>query len=255
MIDTNVTLFQWPFRRLRLDDPTALAEKLQSQGIKQGWAGSFEGLLQRDVSAVNARLAEVCRRLPVFVPFGALNPALPDWEEDLRRCAEEHRMPGVRLFPNYHGYALTDAPARRLLEMAAERRLLVQVPLVMEDERTQHPLLRVPPVDVVGLPPLLREIKGLRVQLLNAFRSVRVEEAKRLTAAGELYLEIAMLEAVGGIHNLLQQAPLDRVLLGTHAPLFYTDSALLKLKESALTEAERDAIVEGNARRIMGATA
>jgi predicted TIM-barrel fold metal-dependent hydrolase len=252
MIDTNVTLFQWPFRRLRLDDPAALAEKLKAQGITQAWAGSFEALLHRDIGGVNARLAEVCRRFPLFVPFGAVNPMLPDWEEDLRRCREEYRMPGVRLFPNYHGYALGDVPARRLLEIAAEHRMIVQVPLVMEDERTQHPLLRVPPVEVVGLPPLLREIRGLRVELLNAFRSVRVEEAKRLAAAGEVYFEIAMLEAVGGIQNLLQQAPLQRVLFGTHAPLFYTDSAVLKLKESALTEEERAAITERNARGILG---
>lgn len=252
MIDTNVTLFQWPFRRLRLDDPAALAEKLQSQGITRGWAGSFEALLHRDLTAVNTRLAEVCRRFPVFVPFGAVNPMLPDWEEDLRRCREEHRMPGLRLFPNYHGYALSDAPARRLLELAAESRMLVQVPLVMEDERTQHPLLRVPPVEVVGLPPLLREIRGLKIELLNAFRSMRVEEAKRLAAAGEVYFEIAMLEAVGGVRNLLQQAPLERVLFGTHAPLFYPESARLKLAESALTEAERLAITVENARRLLG---
>jgi predicted TIM-barrel fold metal-dependent hydrolase len=253
MIDTNVTLFQWPFRRLRADDPAVLAEKLQAMGVQQAWASSFEGLLHRDVTAVNSRLAAAARAHPVFLPFGCVNPMLPDWEEDLRRCREEHGMAGVRLFPNYHSYKLDDPAAVRLFQLAAEHRLLVQIPLVMEDERTQHPLLRVPPVEILGLPPLLRDVKGLRVQLLNAFRSVRLEELKRLVPAGEVYFEIAMLEAVGGVSHLLEQAPLERVLFGSHAPLFYFESAQLKLKESALSAEQRTAIVETNARRLLAA--
>ena len=45
IVDTNVGLFQWPFRRLPLDRMEKLVSKLQSLGVAQAWAGSFEGIL------------------------------------------------------------------------------------------------------------------------------------------------------------------------------------------------------------------
>ena len=70
--------------------------------------------------------------------------------------------------------------------------------------------------------------------MLNAFRTLRGEPLLRLAAAG-VHFDIAMLEGVGGVANLVKQLPVERVLFGSHSPLFYFESAALKLKESVLT--------------------
>jgi uncharacterized protein len=253
LTDTNVTLSRWPGRRLPLDETPALVARLRSQGIKQAWAGSFEGLLHKDIASVNARLAEDCRKngRGLLVAFGTVNPVLPDWEEDLRRCHEVHKMPGIRLHPNYQGYKLDDPVFARLLDLAAGRGLLVQLVVTMEDERTQHPLMRVPHVDVAPLLALLASRSNLRVVLLNWSRGVSIALLAKLSAAGQVYFDIATVEGVGGVANLLKQVPGERVVFGSYAPFFYLESAVLKLKESVLSEAQATAIRTGNARRIL----
>lgn len=252
LIDVNVNLGRWPFRRVRGDDTPALAAMLRRQGVVEAWAGSFDGLLHKDIGAVNARLADECRRhgRGLLVPFGSINPKLPDWEEELRRCAEEHRMPGIRLHPNYHGYKLDDQDFARLLRLATERRLIVQLVLVMEDERMMHPLMRVEPVDTAPLVDLVKQTPGLRLVLLNALRTLRGKALADLVSAGEVYVEISMLEDVGGVEKLLTQIPASRVLFGSYAPQFYFESALLKLKESSLSDTQLRAIRCESAQRM-----
>lgn len=252
LIDTNLTLSRWPFRRCPLDETNALVAKLREHGVTQAWAGTFDGLLHKDLASANARLATECRAHGgLLVPFGSVNPKLPDWEEDLRRCAEVHQMPGIRLHPNYHGYKLDDPAFARLLALAAGKKLIVQLAVIMEDERTQHPLGQVPPVDTAPLADLLKRTPGLRLQLLNAFRTLRGEPLLRLAAAGA-HFEIATLEGVAGVANLAKQIPAERLCFGSHAPLFYFESAALKLKESELNAAQERAIRGGSALRLRG---
>jgi len=250
MIDTNANLSRWPFRRLAGDAPAGFVVRMRKAGVTQAWVGSFDGLLHRDVGGVNARLAADCKQSGdgLLIPFGTVNPNLPDWQEDLRRCHETYRMPGVRLHPNYHGYTLADPEFAEVLRRAAEAGMIVQLATQMEDDRTQYPLMRIPRVNLAPLADVVAGVPSLRLVVLNAPRdSLR----KKIAAAGNVYFDIAMVEGVGGIGVLASEVSAQRVVFGSHFPLFPFQSAALKIKEAGFRAADEKAILEDNARRLL----
>ena len=264
IIDTNVHLFDWPFRKLKYAGAKALVAKLRRHRIRQAWAGSYEGLLHKNLDGVNARLAEACRAdgAAVLLPFGTVNPALPDWEADVRRCQEQYHMPGIRLYPSYHNYSLQKPEVARLLHLAQERGLIVQLVVRMEDPRVQLPVTRTPSVDVSGLPELLAALPNLKVQLLNAFNateSLRGQIGRRLIEQTRVTIDFSHVEGQGGLGKLIAgdrengrpPLPVERIVFGSHAPYFPCESAVFKLFESPLSRPALEKVMHSNAERFL----
>ncbi|MCA9077965.1 MAG: amidohydrolase family protein [Planctomycetaceae bacterium] len=256
MIDVNVSLSRWPFRRLPDDETHRLVQRLKQAGVTHAFAGSFDALLHKDVEGVNRRLVDECNTHGdgLLLPFGCVNPTLPDWQEDVRRCREVHHMRGIRLHPNYHGYTLDAPEFNELLTLAAQHQLIVQLSIMMEDERTQHPLVQVPAVDTTPLPDVLTNHPDLPLILLNSQRAIHGEALTQLAASGNTYFDIAMQESIGGLTKLTTLVPHTRILFGSHAPFFYHESATLKLQESNLGETIRQAMAVNNAKDVLKST-
>jgi predicted TIM-barrel fold metal-dependent hydrolase len=264
IIDTNVHLLDWPFRKLKYAGTKPLLAKLRKHRITQAWAGSFEGLLHKNLDSVNGRLAEECRANGegVLLPFGTINPALPDWEEDVRRCQERHRMPGIRLYPSYHNYTLQKPEVARLLQLAQQRGLIVQVAVRMEDPRVHLAVTRTPPVDISALPELLAQVPKLKFQLLNAFNGtdpLRGQAGRRLIEQASVTFDCSHAEGQGAIGKLIAgdretgRPPLsaERIVFGSHAPFFPCEAALFRLFEATLSRSELEKVMRGNAERFL----
>ena len=261
IVDTNVHLFDWPFRRLKYGRTDALIAKLRKHRITTAWAGSFEAVLEKQLDLVNRRLAEECkaRGEGMLLPIGSVNPAGPGWEADLEECHERHGMPGVRLYPMYHGYALDHPEFACLLAEAARRNMLVQIVLRLEDERVHHPAVVVESVDVSPLVGLLKKLPDSKVQLINSAGPLLGKNVADLVKETTVTFDIAATEGNGGVGRLIEGTnysyrgaiPIERLMFGSHAPYFPCESAVLKLFESPLSLEQLRLLMNGNAGWLM----
>src|SRR5713226_4650084 len=107
--------------------------------------------------------------------------------------------------------------------------------------------MRVAPVDPAPLLEAVKSQTSARVVLLNGNH---IAGAKQVSEAG-VHFDFAMREGIGGVARLVTETAAGRVVFGSHYPLFYFESAELKIKEAGLPEIETRAIREENARRLL----
>ena len=263
IVDTNINLFDWPFRKLKYRDTAALVAKLKKHRVVEAWAGSFEALLHKNINGVNERLATECRErgAGMLRPFGTVNLAWPDWEEDLRRCHETFKMPGVRLYPGYQPFDLAHPELPRLVAATRERNLLLQIVFGMEDTRVHHPIITVGTVLATPLVAVLKAEPQAKVQLLHFSGNIQGTDLRALMTETKTTIDISRWEGNGAVGRMIGTAPgataarvpVERVLFGSHAPYFPLETALLKLIESPASAAQLNAIMQGNARRMLPA--
>lgn len=245
ILDTNVNLFRWPFRRLPLDETEKLVVKLRSLGVTKALAGSFEGIFHRDLTSANARLAEECASFPELVPVASVDPSMSGWERDLADAKT-----AIRLHPGYHDYGLDHPAFLDLLLAASERGLLVQLAVALEDPRTQPDLMRVPEVDLTPLPVAMEKAPAAKVQLLNWKGRGVLPDALREIAT--LTVETAIADGTDAVARRVGSFGADRVLFGTHAPFLIPEAALLRVHEAGLDDPTLLAVLRRNAERIVG---
>jgi predicted TIM-barrel fold metal-dependent hydrolase len=261
IIDTNVNLFDWPFRALKYRNTKALVAKLKKHRVIQAWAGNFEALLAKDMNGVNERLTAECHRhgRGFLIPFGSVNIAWPDWEEDLRRCHEVHHVPGIRIYPGYQPFDLNHPEMEKLVRSIAERRLVLQIVLGMEDPRVYHPIINVGPVTFSPLAKLAAAHPDAKIQLLHFPNSPQGADFAEFIKQRNTCVEISRFEGngaigrmIGGVQGLPSlHVPVERILFGSHAPYFPVETAILKLIESPLDGSQLRSITHENAERLI----
>jgi predicted TIM-barrel fold metal-dependent hydrolase len=260
--DTNIHLFQWPFRKLKYDNTRALVEKLRKHRISQAWAGSYESLFTKSIDVTNARLAKECREngKGMLIPFGTVNPVWPDWEEDLRRCHEVHKMPGIRIYPGYQTIDLTHPGFAKLITEATKRSMIVQIVGDIDDTRVEHPIVETRKFKLDPLVDIVKNTPGANIQLLNWNLYVDNDLLTKLVAETNISFDIAWLESVGALGHSIEgkswegqqtPVPVERFLFGSNAPIFPVEASTIKLFESPLTLQQMKAVMNQNARKLI----
>ncbi|MBN2584215.1 MAG: amidohydrolase family protein [Planctomycetes bacterium] len=246
IFDVNLSVGHWPFQALHAETPSRLATIMARAGIAAGLVSSIDAVLLPAPDDENEQLFSRLGKHEQLIPVPVVNPLLPQWPGAVRQYAA--RTPAVKIYPNYHGYALSDECVAELLRELGRRRLALLLPLRIEDERSHHPLMKVP---VVPTDDILR--------LAGAFPDVAIvcccpysrEAAALLKGPPNVYVDISMIDGLDPVRSLVEAASSRRVLFGSHAPFLYALPATLKVEESDIAVADRQRIQWKNARQIL----
>jgi hypothetical protein len=214
-VDVNAWLGAWPFQYFHDDTAGRLEERLEAVGIGRALVGSPEAAFNHDCLAANRLLLKRLAGRRTLRPVPALDPTKADWTDNLA-LARDAGAVAVRLFPTFHLYELDSAAALAAVEaVAAAGGLSLFVQMRMEDERTHHLRCKVP---------------------------------------ANVRFDLSHVETLRTVASLTAEVPVERVLLGTHAPFLQPKAALMKLEAPYVPEAARRAIGRENARAILGGT-
>ena len=246
IFDANVWLGDWPFGRLGISDPRALSDRLKAAGIDRALVSPCEGLFYRNPDEANELLLSRLEGVEELLPAPVVDPSLPGTKEDMTRYAARG-VRAFRLLPGYHGYDLDHADTGAFLESFPEHLAILQIRV--EDERSQHPLCMVPPVPVERI---------LRLASLYPQRRFLVSGASMAEAgllgrsAPNTLLELSYAESLNTLARLIEIMSVDRVVFGSHTPLFYPLAAVAKLSDPEVTEDQRARIESSTLRGLLG---
>ena len=256
VIDLNAYLGHWPFRQLRFNTADKLLTLMDEKGIDRAVVSSASAIFYKNSQAGNEQLAEdIHQHRDRFIPFAVINPTYADWEYDLHVCIEEFGAKGLRLYPNYHNYRLSDSSCHELIKAASEHGLLLSIPIRVTDRRQRHWLVDIPDVLLEDVIQLVKAHPDAHFILLNGIGYVNSLLGRQNgNLPPNYFIEISRLSAVlqSEIRQLLDSLGSDRIVFGTGMPFCYPDPALVKLEVLEATKEEQEAIRWKNAARLLG---
>ena len=258
IIDTNAYLGPFAFRQLRHNTSDGLLKLMDAKGIDQAWVSSAASITYRNAQSGNEEIAEAVRaQRERLIPLAVINPFYAGWQDDLEACHQEFGMQGVRLYPKWHHYALTDACCLELVDAATERGLLICIPLRVEDYRQHSWLVDVQDLTLAEIVPLVQAKPQARFILLNGagYAGSPLGNTKGGLPAN-YWIEISRLSAVmtKEIAKLAGDLGADRLLFGSGMPFNPPDPSLVKMEVVDLGDSDKEKILWKNAARLLEAS-
>ena len=198
--------------------------------------------------------------------FGCIHPDYPDWRAELDRLAAMG-FRGVKLHPAYQGVNFDDSRYVRILTRCGELGLLVLIHAGLDvglpgvDRSSPEMILRA--LEAAGpVTLILAHMGGWRqweaVEDLLPDTGVYLDTSfslGRMVSNGDGYYQrredLALLSDKQFL-RLVRAFGADRVLFGTDCPWGGQAEELAKIRALPLSEAERDAILGGNAGKLLG---
>jgi len=246
--DANTWVGRWPFAYCDAHTPRSLAAQLGRHGIRRALVSPLDAVFAPEPGPANRALLRATRGLRGLEPVPVINPALANWRETLADAADDPRVRGVRLLPNYHGYRLGAGAMDELSDETAARKLRLIVQMRLIDERHEFHAMTLKAVPVTELEQWLRRHPDRPVLASGLLRSELLLLAPKYP---QLLADLSFAEWHDTIPHLLAKVPVRQLAFASHTPLLITAAARAKLDTAEITEAKMRMIAAENLERFL----
>lgn len=251
IVDVNAYLGHFAFRRLRHNAAASLLTLMDAKGIDKAVVSSAAAITYRNAQTGNEELAaEIAGHRDRLIPLAVVNPSYAGWRDDLKICHEQFGVAGLRLYPKWHNYELSNPCCRELADAATARGLVISIPIRVEDNRQRSWLLNVPDVPLGEIVQLVKACPDARFILLNGLGYTGSPLGQNGNGLPANYaIEISRLSALlaDEFEQLIANLGAERLMFGTGMPFNYPDPALLKLEVLNVGNADKEKIRSQNA--------
>lgn len=231
IVDVNAHVGHYPFRKLRFTRARDMVAQMDAHGITIAVSSSLHSVFYRDVHRGNEELFdEVSHSRQRLAAIATINPKYAGWRRDLQECLENELCKAIVLWPQHHGYRLTDDEAQSALEQISEAGKPLALYQRLEDRRQRHAWDIAEDLAFADVAQIAAAQPSLRIALLNWGRL----EAKDLLGAqlrGRCLIDFARLHVLLQKHvpKLIQALGVESIAFGSHMPFDYMGPSLVKL--------------------------
>ena len=259
LIDINANIGHWPFRQTVYNTCGTLLQRMDQSGTGISVVSNMNGIFYKDTQASNEELHSEINSDPRFherfLPFAIINPIYGGWKRDLDICTVEMGMKGIRLYPKYHDYELTDPACLELVTMARDRGLVVALTLRMDDSRSRSWMDIDREWKLEDVIPIIKAVPDAKYMVLNIANGIDLKDEDRAIFMNSNVVFDTSGRNVYNLSELIGKFGKEIFAFGTHSPLLDDVTGLLRIESLRDSEADADTkelLRSGNARTILG---
>jgi predicted TIM-barrel fold metal-dependent hydrolase len=259
LLDINASVGHWPFQHYNYSTCDSLLGRMDKYGVDMSVISNLNGIFYKNTQSANEELfSEINsdKRFPErFIPFAVINPIYAGWREDLSVCSGKFGFKGVRLYPLYHDYEITDPLCIELVRTARDAGMVSAFTLRMVDSRPRSWMDIQTEWALKDIIPIIRAVPDAKYMILNVANSTELTADETTILRNADVLLDTSGRAISNLGTLLKNFGNDKFAFGTHSPVLDYVSGRLRiesLRESEADETTKDLIRSGNARRILG---
>ena len=276
LIDINAYVGHWPFKQLQHNSCSKLLQRMNRFGVNMSVISNINGIFYKNTQSANEELYNEIRSdksfKDRFIPLAVINPIYAGWRDDLELSVKEMGMKGIRLFPQYHDYEITDPSLVALVKLARDNGVPVVLDIRMVDSR-QRSWLDIPVFDynakvkmdiifkewnLQNILPIIKEVPDAKYIIVNLANSISLDpEDIELIKTSDVLFDTSgrAIRAEDTLSELLKRFGKEKFAFGTHSPILDYITGRLRIESMSMAEADEPALEllrSGNAKRILG---